>query len=226
MALAKISLSRFAVVASTGGSVVRAALEVRSFRKNLALIVVDRECGAEQIAADFGVALIKIEEKNALTFSDKLLAVLRQEKIDAMFSFYLRLYRGELLKEFENRIVNLHPSLLPSFKGLRVFEAARAAAVPFLGSTVHFIDDSMDDGPIIAQGVVAASPLEEESVLRHCIFVQQVKQLVQTASWLREGRITVDSGRVIVADAQFEESDIVPNLDDQDALGIDIPSPF
>lgn len=220
MSTAKFSCSRFAVVASTGGSVFRKALSVKSFRDSIELVVVDRKCGAEEVAAEFEIPLERIYEKDSEAFSDALSTLLRERKIDAAFSFYLRLFRGKILKEFENRLINFHPSLLPSYKGFQAIERAREEGIPYLGTTAHVIDESIDGGAIILQGVFLASLFEDETSLRHKIFTQQVQELLQVASWLRAGRVTLDGGKVRILDCQFEATEFSPSLDDADALAL------
>ncbi len=204
----------------------REALKVPSFAQSISLIVTDRPCGAESVAEEFEIPLERIYEKDSTLFSDSLCSLFGSRKIDAAFSFYLRLFRGKILEEYENSLVNFHPSLLPSFKGFRAVQRAVDQAVPFLGTTAHFIDSSIDGGAIIAQGIIPRRGFESDGARRHRVFVQQVKQLVQIASWLRQGRLRVETQGVVIANAGYEEQEFSPNLDDSDALGIDIPYPF
>jgi phosphoribosylglycinamide formyltransferase-1 len=97
---------------------------------------------------------IKLENNSNKNFSDILLKKLCAFKIDYLFCFGTRILKGDLLLKYKNRIVNFHPSLLPSFKGLNAIDRALNTSVQFLGNTAHFISEEIDSGPIIMQIVI------------------------------------------------------------------------
>ncbi|MGH7229010.1 MAG: phosphoribosylglycinamide formyltransferase, partial [Nitrospiraceae bacterium] len=114
---------------------------------------------------------------------------------------YMKIVTSVLIKAYENRIMNIHPSLLPAFPGLEAQKKALESGVRFSGCTVHFVTEGVDEGPIILQAVV---PVEHndtpetlaERILRweHNIYPRAVELYVQ-------GRLKVEGRRVRIMDA-------------------------
>jgi phosphoribosylglycinamide formyltransferase-1 len=102
---------------------------------------------------------------------------------------YMHLLTEPFLRRFPGRIVNVHPSLLPAFPGAHAIEAALAAGVETTGVTVHFVDEGVDTGPVIAQEPIAVAPREtlEERIhmLEHRLLPAVVHDLLQTGAPLR-----------------------------------------
>lgn len=213
------------LVASTGGSVLGQALNVPSFRERIAALVADRECGAIERAARHGIPTFICSTDDAKRFSDYVEAIAEKYDSLAILSFYLRLFRGSLLDRMRNRIVNFHPSLLPAFPGFHAFERSLESGVRYVGNTAHFIDESVDNGPIIAQSMTTCSPDSNPPVLRHTLFVQQCRLLVQVAAWISEDRISVHAGKVTVAGARYDDREFSPALDNPAALALAVPTP-
>lgn len=210
-----MSSSRLSVVivASTAGSVMNEVLKNDFFRGLVQAVVVDRECPALEKAQAHGLRTESFIEDDNGRFCDRLLGFLRAEEIDYVFSYYTRFYTKRLRDAYQDRIVNFHPSLLPAFKGMDGFGDNVAYHARFVGNTVEFIDQAMDEGKIIMQ---TACPLDTNVPLhevRHRLFVQQCKALLQVARWLSEGRISVDGRKVMIANATFDEGLFSPALD-------------
>jgi len=88
-----------------------------------------------------------------------LISVLRDAQVDlVVLAGFMRLLQGEFLRVFEHRVVNIHPSLLPAFPGLEAWKQALEYGVKVTGCTVHFVDQGVDTGPIIAQQTVSVEP--------------------------------------------------------------------
>lgn len=130
---------RIAIVASTGGAVMNELLKQPVFRHQVAAVVADRACPALAKAAAYGVPALLLAERQAAAFCDRLLTFLQAERIDYVVSFYTKLFVGPLLEAYRDRIINLHPALLPAFKGLDGFEATLRAGVRFGGTSIHLI---------------------------------------------------------------------------------------
>src|ERR1043165_8846128 len=109
---------RCVIVASTGGSVMNAVLDNAFFKRQIFAIVSDRPCGAIDKASAHALTNQVIHQKNSKEFCDHLLSYLQDNQIDYVISFFTKLFVGELLSAYQDRIINLHPSLLPAFKGL------------------------------------------------------------------------------------------------------------
>ncbi|WMW21806.1 phosphoribosylglycinamide formyltransferase [Methanolobus mangrovi] len=135
---------------------------------------------------------------NKQEYEKEILKVLEDNDVDLiLLAGYMRLVGKDLIGAYRNRIINIHPALLPSFKGLHAQQQAFDYGVKVSGCTVHFVDEGMDTGPIIIQKCVpvldtdtaddlAARILEQE----HNIFPESVKLFV-------EGKLKVE-GRIVV----------------------------
>lgn len=216
---------RCAIVASTGGAVMHELLKRPFFRRQIHLVASDRPCGAIDRAAAHGVPTVILRGPSPADFCARLDARLREEGIEWVISFYTRLFVEPLLTHFRNRIVNLHPSLLPSFKGLHGFEDTLAAGVRYAGTTIHLIDERMDEGRVILQSVLPIDPARPVPELRHALFEQQCRSLLQVVRWLAEGRIEVRERGVVVRDATYTDFEFSPTLDDREAATLRVPRP-
>jgi phosphoribosylglycinamide formyltransferase 1 len=139
---------------------------------------------------------------------DKLVvAALREREVELVcLAGYMRLLSPYFVAAFPNRILNIHPSLLPAFPGLESQRQALEHGVKFTGCTVHFVDENLDAGPIIVQAVV---PIEDgdtvetlsERVLReeHRIYAEAVRTVL-------DGRYRIEGRRVIVVAAKGERA--------------------
>lgn len=195
------------------------------FKSRVHSVISDRECGAIAKARIHGVTTQVIPEKDKQRISQLVLDYLKEHQADYAISFFSKLFVGELLSVYRDRIVNLHPSLLPSFKGLHGFDDAIAGGVKFVGSTIHFIDENMDEGKIIQQTIAAVDKTKPIAVTRHRIFEQQCRSLLQVIKWLEDDRIVVDGNRVRVKGATFGDAEFSPNLDFDEAIALEIPKP-
>ncbi|WP_417829081.1 phosphoribosylglycinamide formyltransferase [Thalassospira sp.] len=128
---------------------------------------------------------------------------------------YLRLVSESFTTRWKDRLINIHPSLLPSFKGLHVHQAALDAGVKFAGCSVHYVVPEVDSGPIIAQAVVPVLPGDDAGKLAQRILRQEHRIYPQVIRWIAEGRVSVDAkGIVTVADApQADFAEINPALE-------------
>ncbi|MBS4026320.1 MAG: phosphoribosylglycinamide formyltransferase [Clostridia bacterium] len=110
---------------------------------------------------------------------------------------YMRLLGQEFITGFKNRIINIHPSLLPAFPGLKAQEQALAYGVKVTGCTVHFVDEGMDTGPIIAQRAVPVLPQDDAASLSQRILEQEHQLYPQVLQLLQQGKINIKGRKVI-----------------------------
>ncbi len=115
---------------------------------------------------------------------------------------FMRIITPALIQAFPNRILNIHPALLPSFPGLHVQKAALEHGVKFSGCTVHFVDKCMDTGPIIIQAVVPILDDDTEDSLSARILAQEHKIYSRAIQLYAEGRLRIDGRRVLVSGEQ------------------------
>ncbi len=111
---------------------------------------------------------------------------------------FMRIITPTLLKAFPQRVLNIHPALLPSFPGLHVQKAALEHGVKFSGCTVHFVDEGMDTGPIIIQAVVPILDNDTEDSLSGRILQQEHTIYSRAIQLYAEGRLRIEGRRVMV----------------------------
>ena len=109
---------------------------------------------------------------------------------------FMRLLEADFVNRWRDRILNIHPSLLPAFAGLATHEKALAAGVCAHGATVHFVTPDLDHGPIIAQAVVAVLPGDDAQSLAARVLEQEHRLYPLALGWLIDGRIELKAGRV------------------------------
>ena len=120
---------------------------------------------------------------------------------------------NEFVQRYAGRMVNIHPSLLPSFPGLNTHRRALEAGVRIHGCTVHFVTPDLDSGPIIAQAAVPVLPGDDEASLAARVLAQEHRIFPQALSWLASGRIALVSGRVTFPHDRAGEPLLAPALD-------------
>ena len=119
-----------------------------------------------------------------------------------------------VVEKYENRIINVHPALIPSFcgkgfYGLRVHEAALARGVRVTGATVHFVDPELDMGPIILQKAVEVREGDTPEILQRRVMEEAEWELLPSAvRMIAEGRIAVDGGKVRILAAPEEKAEV------------------
>ncbi len=114
---------------------------------------------------------------------------------------YMRMVTGVLLDAYPNRILNLHPALLPSFKGAHAIQDAFDAGVKVTGVTVHFANAEYDKGPIVAQRAVTVREDDTVDTLEARIHAAEYEIYPQVLGWLADGRVTVsEDGKVHISE--------------------------
>ncbi|MBO0412588.1 phosphoribosylglycinamide formyltransferase [Enterococcus hulanensis] len=188
---------RIAVLASGNGSnfeVIAQAVKDKEIPADLVLLFSDHhDAYVLERGKKFGVPCESFELKE---FSDKksyeaaLLALLKKYDVElVVLAGYMRIIGKDLLTEFPNRIVNIHPALLPNFPGLHGIKDAYEAGVKETGVTIHYVDSGVDTGPIIAQGKVQVSENDSLSDLEtkihqveHQLYPQVLADIVKEAN--------------------------------------------
>ncbi|WP_158044539.1 phosphoribosylglycinamide formyltransferase [Skermanella pratensis] len=114
---------------------------------------------------------------------------------------FMRLLTADFVERWRDRLINIHPSLLPSFKGLDTHARAIGAGVKFTGCTVHFVRPAMDEGPIIVQAVVPVLPDDDAHALGDRVLVAEHRCYPLALRLIAEGRARVEGERVVLSDS-------------------------
>ena len=150
------------------------------------------------------------------TYDQAVVDLLRAHSVElVVLAGFMRLLSPIFVKAYSNRIMNIHPALLPSFPGLHVQKKAVEYGVRFSGCTVHFVNDECDEGPIIIQAVVPVFADDTEAKLAARILKEEHRIYPRAIQLYAEGRLRVDGRRVIVAGGANDENAalIEPPLD-------------
>ena len=119
---------------------------------------------------------------------------------------YMRILSPAFIARFEGRLLNIHPSLLPSFPGLKTHERALAEGVKVHGCTVHFVTAKLDHGPIVIQAAVPVRADDTAATLAARVLVQEHRIYPQAVRWFAEGRLVNNHGRVNLKDDLTSQS--------------------
>lgn len=128
---------------------------------------------------------------------------------------FMRLLSAEFCEFWRDKLINIHPSLLPAFKGLDVHARMIEAGVRFGGCTVHFVRPEMDTGPIIVQAAVPIHPGDNPDDLAARILTQEHQAYPLAVKWIAEGRVRISGERVTVSGAKGIDESLI-NLVDPD----------
>jgi phosphoribosylglycinamide formyltransferase-1 len=206
---------RIAVMVSGGGTNLQAIIDGISngaITNTQIAVVISNNAGAYALerAANAGIDALSISPKTYATreqFNAALLAKVQSYNVDLIvLAGFLVVIPEAMIDAYENRIINIHPSLIPSFcgtgyYGLNVHKSALARGVKISGATVHFVDKGTDTGPIIMQKAVEVLPDDTPETLQRRIMEQaEWKLLPKTIDLIANGKVTVVDGNVRIAD--------------------------
>lgn len=152
-----------------------------------------------ETARSMGLATSSLPSKGVerQDYDRQLASILRERRVDLVcLAGFMRLITHELLTEFPQKILNIHPSLLPAFPGLHAQRQAFDYGVKVSGCTVHFVDEGLDSGPIIAQRAVEVLESDTEQTLSERILVQEHLLYSEAIREVLAGRITYRKRRV------------------------------
>lgn len=195
---------RIAVFASGSGSNFQALTEaVRDggIPAEIALLVCDKP-GAPVIrrAEALGVPTFLFDPKTYASreaYEEEIVGRLREEGVGLIvLAGYMRIITDVLVKPYYGRMINVHPSLLPAFPGMRAVRQALEYGVKVAGVTVHFVDGGLDSGPILAQKPVELREEDTEETLSARMHAVEHELLPQAVRWIAEGRVALN-GRIV-----------------------------
>ena len=198
---------RLGVLASGRGSNLQAIIdniEAGKLNAEAAVVVSDKpDAYALERARNHGVEDKYFDPKefpDKASYEKAVWACLQQNRVElVVLAGYMRLVGKVLLDAFPNRIMNIHPALLPSFPGTHGQKDAIEYGVRYSGCTVHFVDDGMDTGPVILQAVVPVRQDDDEDSLAERILKEEHKLYSQAIQLFAEGRLMVEGRKVKIS---------------------------
>ena len=212
---------RVAVLASGRGSNLQAIIDAiesgQIHAKIIAVISNKRDAMALERARTHGLADLFVDPKpfagrpdSREAYDRALLDVLQKHDVElVLLAGYMKIVTSVLINAYANRMMNIHPSLLPSFPGLDVQKKAIEWGCKLAGCTVHFVTEGVDEGPIILQAAVPVLDQDTPEALAARILDQEHKIYPRAVQLFAEDRLRVEGRRVIVADAKPGEAALI-----------------
>ena len=167
----------------------------------IAVVIANRaEAGGLAVARGLGLPAVCLPSKglDREAYDRVLIAELERAQVDLVcLAGYMRLLSGMFTRAFPNRILNIHPSLLPAFPGLDAQYQAWVHGVKFSGCTVHFVDEGLDSGPIVRQAVVPVLDADTADTLAARILAEEHRIYSEALGIVLSGKYRIEGRRVV-----------------------------
>ena len=198
------------LISGTGSNLqsIIAAVESGKLKCEIVSVISDQpNAGGLKLAENKGIETFVFSGKS---ISDNIFDIVKDGTDLIVCAGFLSILNGKLLEEFHNRIINIHPALIPSFcgkgmYGIKVHQAALAQGVKVSGCTVHFVEQGIDTGPIILQRTVDVLYTDTAEDLQKRILSEEHIAIVEAVKMISECRIAVNGRKVILRQAQEPE---------------------
>lgn len=202
---ATMAKKRVVVFISGGGSNMVSladACAAQDFPAEIVAVISDKSAaGGLEKAKERGIATQVFERKAYASNGEHeaaILAALEALKPDIIcLAGYMRLISGAFIRPYEGRILNIHPSILPLFPGLHTHQRALDAGMKVAGCTVHFVTEGMDEGPIVAQGVVPVASNDTVETLAARVLSVEHRLYPNALKMLAEGKVRMDGKKAV-----------------------------
>ena len=190
------------------------AIEKKRLDAEVRVVVSNREDAYGLVRAQKHGVLTEIVDHRKFpsreAFDQHLIERFKDRQVElVVLAGFMRLLSADFVHAYSNRIMNIHPALLPAFPGLHVQRKAVEAGVRFSGCTVHFVNEECDQGPIIIQAVVPVFPDDSEESLSARILKEEHRIYPKAIQLYSEGRLHVAGQRVLVDGLEKEEQVMV-----------------
>lgn len=201
-------MKRFAVFVSGNGSNLQAmidAVKAGQIKAELALVFANRhKAYGLKRAEEAGIKTLVLEPRNYATpqsYDREIVLYLKKENIDfIVLAGYMKILTPWFVKQYDRKIINVHPSLLPAFKGARGIKDQFTYGVKVAGVTVHMVNDKMDAGPIIMQEAFKVSEKETLESLEERIHEIEHRLLPKCVAMFVDGKLKIGPRKVKIAD--------------------------
>lgn len=221
MLIKRTDALRVAVLASGRGSNLQAvidAIEAGTVQADIVVVISNKkEAPALERARRHGLSDLFVDPKpyagrpdSREAYDRELLDVLRRQGVElVLLAGYMKIVTTVLVEAFANRMMNIHPSLLPSFPGLDVQKKAIEWGCKLAGCTVHFVTEGIDEGPIILQAAVPILDDDTPDTLAARILEQEHKIYPRAVQLFAEGRLRVEGRRVFIEAGKPEGESVI-----------------
>ncbi|MBM3359113.1 MAG: phosphoribosylglycinamide formyltransferase [Betaproteobacteria bacterium] len=197
------------ILISGRGSNMEAILDAKLPARVAAVVSNSPDAPGLAIAARRGIPTAVVDHRrhgDRAAFDAALAAEIEKHAPDLVaLAGFMRILGPEFVARYAGRLMNIHPSLLPSFPGLHTHRRALEAGVRIHGCTVHFVNPGLDDGPIIVQAAVPVFPGDTEEALAARVLREEHRVYPQAVRWFCEGRMRLAAGKVVIDAARPRE---------------------
>jgi phosphoribosylglycinamide formyltransferase-1 len=192
------------ILISGRGSNLRSILDANLPLRVKAVVSNNPNAGGLDIAKAHGIATVVVDHRGFASRADfdaALAAEIDRHQPDLLvLAGFMRILTDGFVERYAGRMINIHPSLLPSFPGLDTHAAALREGVRIHGCTVHFVTPRLDHGPIIVQAAVAVLPQDSAETLAQRVLEQEHRIFPQALRWFAEGRLHLGASGTVTLD--------------------------
>lgn len=215
---------RLVVLISGRGSNMRALIEATQapdYPAQIVKVIANRpDAAGLAFASAQGIEALVINHKDYQdrpAFEAALNAAIAEAAPDLVcLAGFMRILTADFVRRWQDRLINIHPSLLPAFKGLHTHERVLEAGARFTGASVHFVRPEMDDGPIIVQAVVPVLADDDADRLAARVLAQEHVLYPLAVRLIAEGRVRVSGRHVLIDGASMAPSPVVNPMPDKE----------
>jgi phosphoribosylglycinamide formyltransferase-1 len=234
-------MSKILILSNGSGYQLDKCLEIPFFKKSIIIILSDRSCPVLDVAQKHSVDHDNLNKKNSSKLNNQILIICKEKSIDYIISAgFTRLLTDPLLEEYENKIFNCHPSILPAFRGFydtrdvhrkfharKIYERTLDFGSRVTGNTIHIVTKNVDEGRPILVSYMPIPYSEDPDYTRHRLFIQECKSLLQIVLWLNQDRLAFDDKNYpYILNGEYNEPWFSPNLDNEDIINFDLTYPW
>jgi len=196
-----MNIAVFASGSGTNFQAIAEAIKEGRIKAELSLLVCDKPSAyVLERAKKFGVEAFLIEKKNFLSKEDYEKEIVKKLKVKniglIVLAGYMKMIGPDILKAYKDKILNIHPALLPAFKGTEGIKDAFEYGVKITGPTVHFVDAEMDNGPIIMQAPVNVEDSDTQESLSKKIHIEENRIYPEVIKLFVEGKLKIKGRKV------------------------------
>ncbi len=179
------------------------AIENKELNAKISVVLSNKKTAfALERARKYGLAAVYVDPDpidNKERYEQEIVRHLRESGAQwIVLAGYMKMITSELLSAYRNHILNIHPSLLPAFKGLFAQTQALNYGVKITGCTVHLVDEGLDSGPVIVQAVVPVLESDTVDTLKSRILEKEHEIYPQVLKWIAEGKLKVEGRKVTI----------------------------
>jgi len=215
-------MKKFAFYVSNNGTRLKKFLEAYQYQnliQQIEFVLIDNINNYElkDVCNNLGIKyyevdLIKEERKN-IFISNIFLKYLISHNVDFAFIFADRILKGDLLVKYENKLINFHPAILPSHKGLYAIDQAIKEHTFLLGNSAHIVTQELDAGRVIMQNIFPSINFKNYDE----VLDKQLVMILQLMTWIQENRLIVnEKNNALIKDAKYEVQEFIPNIEIKD----------